>query len=134
MDRPAKTLGMRHLALFVRQLEACTTFYTQLIGMTIDWQPDPDNVYLTSGSDNLALHRAPADFSPEKHQRLDHFGFFTASAEDVDHWHAWLAEKKVKILASPRNHRDGTRSFYCADPEGNRIQFIHMPQAIVSPA
>ena len=27
------------------------------MGMQVEWRPDPDNVYLTSGNDNLALHR-----------------------------------------------------------------------------
>jgi len=128
MDKPSPTLGMHHLALYVTQLEACTDFYTRLVGMTIDWQPDPDNIYLTTGSDNFALHRAPSDISPGKPQRLDHFGFFLKTPEDVDHWHAWFINEHVKILAAPRNDRDGTRSFYCDDPDGNAVQFIHIPK------
>ena len=31
--------------------------------MKIVWRPDADNLYLSSGSDNLALHRAPQDFA-----------------------------------------------------------------------
>lgn len=124
---PAGLQGMRHIALFVTKLEACADFYTRLLGMVIDWQPDPDNIYLSSGHDNLALHRAPADFSPGKHQHLDHFGFFLARREDVDPWYAWLTSQHVHILAKPRDHRDGTRSFYCADPEGHSVQLIHVP-------
>lgn len=127
MKPPAPTLGLRHLALTVTALEACTDFYVRFAGMRIEWQPDPDNVYLTSGSDNLALHRAPDGFSPDKHQRLDHLGFFLSSPADVDAFHAWFLEEGVTILAAPRNHRDGTRSFYCKDPDGNAVQFIHHP-------
>lgn len=54
--RPAQ-LGLRHIALFVDELELCVEFYTQLIGMSVEWQPDADNVYLSGGCDNLALHR-----------------------------------------------------------------------------
>ena len=57
LSRPGKTSGLRHVALFVANLEACVDFYTRLLGMNIEWQPDADNVYLTSGNDNLALHR-----------------------------------------------------------------------------
>ena len=33
-------------------------FYVDVLGFAVEWEPDPDNVYLTSGRDNLALHRA----------------------------------------------------------------------------
>ncbi len=124
---PRKTLGLRHVALYVSNLSACVDFYTKLLGMKIAWQPDEDNVYLTTGEDNFALHRAPADAAPGGHQRLDHIGFFLESAADVDEWHNFLRGEGVEIKAVPKNHRDGTRSFYCADPDGNVVQMIYCP-------
>ena len=50
------SLGIRHLALKVKNFEECLTFYTKVIGMKVDWKPDDHNVYLTNGIDNLALH------------------------------------------------------------------------------
>lgn len=128
MTIPQKTLGLRHLALFIKNLTACEYFYTVLLGMQVIWRPDPDNIYLSSGTDNLALHRAPKDFSPTKHQRLDHLGFFLKAKEDVDQWHSYLVSQGVKIKAAPKDHRDGTRSFYCADPDDNAIQLIWVPE------
>ncbi len=119
--------GLRHLALSVKNLEACTQFYVDLLGMQIEWQPDDDNVYLTSGYDNLALHRAPAEFNPGHSQRLDHFGFIIETPEAVDEWHDYFVSQAVAIKAKPRTHRDGARSFYCADPDGNTIQMIYHP-------
>lgn len=127
MQKPNPHKGLHHVALFIKNFDACEKFYIDLLGMTIDWRPDPDNLYLTSGNDNFALHRAPADFSPSKHQRLDHIGFFLASREDVDAWYEYLKENHVEIKAKPKDHRDGTRSFYCADPEGNVVQMIFIP-------
>ena len=46
MDRP-KHAGLRHLALNTRNLEAMQRFYVDFLGFAIEWQPDPDNVYLT---------------------------------------------------------------------------------------
>jgi len=127
MQRPAKTLGMRHIALNVSDLEACEQFYVGLLGMTVEWRPDADNVYLTSGNDNLALHRV-ADNSPaETGQRLDHLGFFIANKAQVDDWYEYLKAGDVVIKAVPRTHRDGARSFYCADPEGTVVQLIYHP-------
>ena len=130
MNRPAATLGMRHVALNVRDLETCEHFYVELLGMTVEWRPDADNVYLTSGNDNLALHRVIADSPLAADRRLDHIGFFIASPEQVDDWYAFLGENNVEIKASPRTHRDGARSFYCADPEGTVVQVIFHPPMV----
>lgn len=127
MQKPPATLGMHHLALCVQNFEACVTFYTELLGMNIEWQPNSDNVYLTSGTDNLALHRAPASFQPTSHQRLDHLGFIIKEPEQVDQWYEFLRQHNVALKTSPRTHRDGARSFYCQDPDGNTVQLIHHP-------
>lgn len=124
--RPAGLVGLRHLALKVHDLAACERFYVDLIGMQVDWRPDAGNLYLTSGSDNLALHHNPAAFDPPLHQRLDHLGFVLDSPAQVDAWHVWLRDQGVVIKAAPRTHRDGSRSFYCADPDGNTVQFIFL--------
>lgn len=119
------TLGLRHLALNVIHFEACLHFYTEILGMKIEWQPDPDNVYLTSGQDNLALHRAKPDFVNYPDQRLDHFGFILSTPSEVDRWHEYLLAQRVAMVGLPKTHRDGARSFYCQDPDGNTIQFIY---------
>lgn len=124
-NRPPQTLGLRHVALKVRDLAACERFYADLLGMVVEWRPDEDNVYLTSGMDNVALHRS--DDIADAGQRLDHIGFILRTPEDVDAWHAFLDEHAVPIGAPPRTHRDGARSFYCHDPEGNTVQMIYHP-------
>ena len=127
MSRPSPTAGMRHVALNVADVDACKRFYVDLMGMRVEWEPDPDNVYLTSGNDNLAIHKGPDGFDPSGHQRLDHIGFIVDTPRDVDDWYAFLCENGVEIKAAPRTHRDGARSFYCADPGGNIVQIIYHP-------
>lgn len=126
MKKPQALRGLRHVALYVQQLEACVRFYTELLGMKVVWQPDADNYYLESESDNFALHRAKPDFTPVSFQRLDHIGFFLKERSDVDSWHDYLKAQGVTIKFAPKDHRDGTRSFYCADPDGNVVQMIFM--------
>lgn len=133
MERPTHA-GLRHLALNVQDLGAMKRFYVDLLGFAVEWEPDPDNVYLSSGLDNLALHRstsltagraaaaAAAGASP-----LDHLGLIVRSADDVDRWAAFLEGHGVTIDAKPRTHRDGARSCYFRDPDGNRVQIIHHP-------
>lgn len=127
MKRPPATGGIRHVALYVPDLEACEYFYVELLGMQVEWRPDPDNVYLTSGNDNLALHRAGAEFDTSGHQKLDHIGFIIKTAEHVDEWFAFLSHYTVVIRQPPRTHRDGARSFYCYDPAGTVVQIIYHP-------
>jgi catechol 2,3-dioxygenase-like lactoylglutathione lyase family enzyme len=128
MDRPTHT-GLRHLALNARDLEAMKRFYVDLLGYNVEWEPDPDNVYLTSGRDNLALHRAAANATDAARgaQALDHLGVVVSRAEDVDQWAAFLDEHGVPIVARPKTHRDGARSCYVKDPDGNTVQIIHHP-------
>ncbi|HET8710870.1 MAG TPA: VOC family protein [Spongiibacteraceae bacterium] len=125
--RPASTAGMRHVALFVEALDEALYFYTELLGMKVEWNPDPDNFYLTSGNDNLAIHRFMGTERSPAQQRLDHIGFIIDSPELVDAWHAFLVANGVRILKAPKTHRDGARSFYCLDPDGNVVQMIHHP-------
>jgi catechol-2,3-dioxygenase len=125
--RPASTAGLRHLALNVSDLTTCVDFYTRLLGMAIEWQPDEDNVYLTSGNDNLALHRVSNQVDQNSTQSLDHLGFIIDTADDVNHWFDFLQQEKVEMLTQVKDHRDGARSFYCKDPEGNAVQIIYHP-------
>ncbi len=118
--------GLRHLALNVTDVGAAVEFYTSLFGMQIVWQPDPDNAYLSSGCDNLALHRA-ADAIVQHGQRLDHLGFIVPHPEDVDQAAATLETRRVPVVQPPRTHRDGSRSLYCTDPDGNLIQILYEP-------
>lgn len=118
--------GLRHVALFVRDLEACERFYCELLGMQVEWRPDADNVYLCGGCDNLALHRSERDTSHAA-QRLDHIGFIVREAAQVDAWHQHLQAAGVAIRTTPKTHRDGARSFYCLDPDDTLVQIIHHP-------
>lgn len=127
MKRPGATLGMRHVALYVRDMPACEHFYVALLGMRVEWRPDAENLYLSSGPDNLALHQAAAGDRDELGQRLDHIGFFLATAEEVDQWFDFLKAQGVRLRSDPRTHRDGARSFYCYDPDGTSVQIIYHP-------
>ena len=118
--------GLRHVALSARRFEETLAFYEGVMGMAIEWRPDADNVYLTSGVDNLAIHRV-ADAAARTGQHLDHIGFVVDDPAHVDRWHDYLSAHGVPIEAPPRTHRDGARSFYCKDPEGVTVQIIHHP-------
>ncbi len=129
MIKPNPTTGMRHVALFVKNYEATEQFYVELLGMSVEWRPDANGVYLTSGNDNLALHRVEHNFTEEQH--LGHIGFFLNTLEDVDQWFDFLRGHDIKMKTEPRTHRDGARSFYCLDPDDNTVQMIFHPPMVI---
>ena len=127
--------GLRHLALRVTSLARSRAFYEQLLGMKVVWEPDADNVYFSSGTDNLALHQVSSEElvvdQPPKGQLLDHMGVIVESPEAVDRLYVEIAQKIEslggKITKNPKQHRDGSYSFYISDPDGNVIQALYEP-------
>jgi len=131
---PQTTLrGLRHLALRVTDMAKARHFYQGLLGMTVVWEPDAENVYLSSGCDNLALHVMPKEeavsFDPSRGQALDHFGFIVESPDAAEGYERRMREAGVRIVKPFKRHRDGSSSFYMADPDGNVIQILYEPHA-----
>ena len=135
-QRPTPHLGIRHVALFVptAHFDHTKRFYTERLGFRVEWEPDADNVYLTSGTDNLALHRSTRDDRETRETAFDHLGVIVRTAADVDAWAAYLESKGVTLRTRPRTHRDGARSCYVDDPAGNTIQIIFHPPISGPPA
>lgn len=123
--------GLRHLALRVRDIRKAKDFYLRFFGMQVVWEPDPQNCYLSSGTDNLALHEVPAASAEGQASTpaspLDHFGFIARNPQVVDAWAAWAEQNGVAIVKAPKQHRDGSYSCYLADPDGNVIQILYEP-------
>ena len=120
-------LGIRHVALNVRDVQKSVQFYSDVLGMKLEWMPDPENAYLTSGQDNLALHKLPSGAEPGTNQRVHHIGIVVRSPEDVDKWAARVRQYGVPLAQEPKTHRDGARSFYFHDPDGLLIQLLYHP-------
>ena len=127
-----KTLGMRHVALNVRNAQLSKEFYCKVLKMQVEWEPDEKSVYLTSsdeqgpGLDNIALHQSDAPL--HKAGNLNHIGFFVPTLDDVDAWYAHIQAHGAKIVREIKTHRDGARSFYFEDIDGIVIQVLyHIP-------
>lgn len=125
---PLPVRGLRHLALRVTDLSKSRRFYEGVLGMKPVWAPDPENLYLSLGSDNLALHQIPAGERLAKEgSPLDHFGLIAENEAAVDLIARRMEEAGVPILKPVKRHRDGSYSFYMADPDGNSIQILYEP-------
>jgi catechol 2,3-dioxygenase-like lactoylglutathione lyase family enzyme len=120
--------GMRHVALKVKNVAQSKTFYQEILGMDVVWEPDAENVYLSSGCDNIAIHAVSANFAASAEEKqLDHLGFIVESTERVKELEREFIAKGVRIVHPFKAHRDGSASFYCADPDGIVIQMLYEP-------
>ncbi len=103
--------------------------------MQVVWEPDPENVYFSSGVDNLALHQISKheleSYDSSKTQLLDHMGVILESPQAVDQMYREIVPsiKSLggQITKEPKLHRDGSYSFYFSDPDGNQIQALYEP-------
>ena len=121
-------MGMRHIALNVKDVERSKAFYQDILGMEVVWQPDPKNVYMSSGIDNLALHEVPDGRAPAPSlSSLDHLGFIVSDIDRVRGLEGEFRAREIPILKPFKLHRDGSASFYCADPDGVVIQMLYEP-------
>lgn len=119
---------MRHVALKVKDVTRAKKFYQEILGMDVVWEPDAENVYLSSGCDNIALHAVSANFAASAEEKqLDHLGFIVESTERVKELEQEFIAKGVRIVHPFKAHRDGSASFYCADPDGIVIQMLYEP-------
>lgn len=129
MGRIAGLKGMRHIALKVGDAARAKKFYQDILGMDVVWEPDAQNVYLSSGCDNIAIHEVTEHFATgAEEKQLDHFGFIVDSIERVKELEAEFLSLGVKIVQPFKLHRDGSASFYCTDPDGIVIQMLYEPQ------
>lgn len=130
---PLRLERMGHLSLRVSDLAASETFYVEILGMKPVWRNEGEIAFLECGNDDLALIQISKDDLQVFRQRtrgsqsLDHFGFRVRTREDVDRVADEARARGIAIDDGPRDHRDGARSFYFRDPDGNYIQVLWDP-------
>jgi catechol 2,3-dioxygenase-like lactoylglutathione lyase family enzyme len=97
------------------------------------WRSEGEIAFLECGNDDLALIQIPKEEVQAFRQRaqssqsLHHFGFRIRSKDRVDQLAKEMKARGVVIDDGPRDHRDGSRSFYFRDPDGNHVQILWDP-------
>ena len=115
----AKLRGPDFINLQVRNLSASRTFYTEMLGLTVDPQFDtPEVIVFDTNSIPFALSaaRVNLDEAPQP-------GWGVAlwlDCDNVNELHARLEAKGVTIITPPFDGPFG-RTFVFADPDGYRI-------------
>jgi predicted enzyme related to lactoylglutathione lyase len=115
----AKLLGPDFISLQVRNLSTSRTFYTEILGLTVDERFNaPDFVLFDTNSIPFALREARVNLDEEPQP-----GWGMTLWIDCDHvneLHATLEAAGVAIITPPYDGPFG-RTFVFADPDGYRL-------------
>jgi catechol 2,3-dioxygenase len=122
---PVKLEGIGHCAIIVKDVEAMSSFYQQVLGFDIlERDPAHGGVFMQLAGTSHLIDLFPADMvggTPSAGgSPLLHIGFRVASYQRLREAHDALLENDVKIRAM-LDHTN-QRSVYFADPEGNRLE------------
>ena len=128
---PIRTRKLGHLVLMVRDLDASTRFYTEVMGLTVSDRIADQMVFLRAGEDHhdLALSRLPAD-APDRDDLprytrpgLEHFSYYVESLEEMRRAVEVARSHGVTIERGIGQHGPGGNWFLVfKDPDGNNVE------------
>ena len=122
MARP-KRVG--HLVINVRDQEASTKFYTEVLGFEIATERPGFGTFLTCGKihHDLALFQAAPDAAPvsEGGLGLNHMALQVEDFEMLTEYHHKLKDLGMDLRTTDHNM---TKSIYLKDPDGNGIELF----------
>ncbi len=109
------------IVVFVDNLEQCTRFYRDLVGLEVTFTDDVSIGFRLGSQDFLLLKRTSAAqmITEEAVSRAGHNVLLCAGFEDVDAAYQSLMGKGISFIKAPKDQDWGRRTAYFADPEGN---------------
>jgi catechol 2,3-dioxygenase-like lactoylglutathione lyase family enzyme len=117
-----------HVVLTTRDLEACTRFYGQVLGMKLEkfQTPGAMRLALKFGKQKINIHEWGKEFTPRAHVAapgtLDLCFIASVSLDEVI---SRLKESRIEILEGPVMKTGATgpiRSVYVRDPDLNLVE------------
>ena len=129
------TLGIDHLGLSVKDLEASKAFFENALGWTqFGGNPDYPSVYITDGTSKITLWQCKGDtlneFDRHKNVGLHHLALKVPTAEALravfETVRSWLG---VKIEFAPELSGNGPKEhFMIYEPGGTRLEVSFDPR------
>ena len=118
--------GINHITIRVNDIERAEEFYGDILGFELIRKMGQSmSVYQVGDEDTLVLVEAETSYDPESRDyRVDHFGFYLDSEEEVDELTEYFREQEVTILSGPANRKRG-RFVFISDPDGNMLEFFY---------
>lgn len=125
--RPA-ILGISHMAVYASDVAQAENFYEHDLGLKKG--SDPENAqgvrYYVNQEQFIEVLPLPGDAGVN---RLDHIGYLTENADEL---RRYLAAHGVAAPSAVRQGADGSAWFQVKDPEGNKVQFVQPPAALLA--
>ncbi len=127
--------GVDHVGLTVSDLEASTTFFTNLLGFKeVGGDPSYPARFVSNGEILVTLWQAgegPIAFDRKQNVGLHHLAFKVESFDALDELYQRCKEApSVKIEFAPELSYGGpAKHMMLREPSGNRLEFIHRPKA-----
>jgi glyoxylase I family protein len=123
--------GLHHLTAICRDLRRTTTFYRDVLGLTLvgdavnDDDPGARHFWFGFGDtarSTLVSFLEYPDMEPGQVGvgATHHFAFLVESGEELDAWWQYLRESGVQC--SDVFEREGFRSLYLRDPDGHIVE------------
>ncbi|MCP5075842.1 MAG: glyoxalase/bleomycin resistance/extradiol dioxygenase family protein [Rhodobacteraceae bacterium] len=131
MSHPLSPTGVLEASLYATDLNRAEEFYGGILGMEKVARVGDRHVFFRAGSTMLLIFNPMETRKPSTNPNLpvpSHGSVgqghlcFTATADELDAWHAHLSENGITIEADfvwP----SGARSIYLRDPADNSIEF-----------
>lgn len=118
--------GINHITIRVNDIERAEEFYGDILGFELVRKMGQSMaVYQVGEEDTLVLVEAETSYDPaSRDYRVDHFGFYLDSEEEVDELTEYFRENEVSILSGPANRKRG-RFVFISDPDGNMLEFFY---------
>ncbi len=118
--------GLNHITIRVNDIERAEEFYGDILGFELLRKMGKSMaVYQVGDEDTLVLVEAETSYDPtSRDYRVDHFGFYVDSPDEVDEMAEYFREREVSILSGPANRKRG-RFVFISDPDGNMIEIFY---------
>ena len=110
-------VGLRHVALRVRDLKQTEAFYVGVLGFQVAFRHPPSMLFLRTPGANDLLNFVKSNQPLAKNQGLEHIGFKVTAAG------LKRMEKKLKASGVSIEGRRGRSAFYISDPNRYQIEF-----------
>jgi len=123
--KPFRPSGLHHLTLRVNRIKEADDFYQRVLGFELVRKMGQSmSVFRIGDQDTLVLVEAETSYDSQSRDfRMDHFGFYLDTPEQVDELAEKLQEEGIRLISGPANRKHG-RFFFITDPDGNMIEFF----------